>query len=165
MKLNLGCGNDPRPVTEGWENVDRVPGPNVDRVWDLDKRPWPWASGSVDRVLMDNVLEHLEDPMAVATEVRRVLRQGGTWEVIVPHAWGLGACRADHRHLFTTSYFNGLSTNKGTRRRAQGLMARPWFRVRHKVMHRLPLHGTWLGREWLMLRPHVIRFELVADHE
>jgi SAM-dependent methyltransferase len=48
----------------------------------------PLAAATFDRVLADQVLEHLPSEKVVATlnEVYRVLKPGGTLEVYVPHA-------------------------------------------------------------------------------
>lgn len=160
-RLNLGCGFDSR---EGWHNVDRIPGPGVDQVWDLDDHPWPWRSGTVKRVLMDNVLEHLHDPVGAIGELRRVLEYQGTVEIVVPHAWGTGAPRPNHRSYWTTHSFNEFTVSDHGGQ--VGLIGQPWFEVTEcQVFHRYPWHGFTLPREVLLLRPHKIRFVLVAAHE
>ena len=50
----------------------------------------PFRSGSFDNVVAMEVLEHVEDPAAVMTEIRRVLKDGGTFVMSVPRetpAW------------------------------------------------------------------------------
>lgn len=44
----------------------------------------PFRSGSFDAVSCVSVLEHAEDDLAVISEIRRVLRSGGTAVVVVP---------------------------------------------------------------------------------
>ena len=44
----------------------------------------PFASASVDRVLMSEVLEHVQDPGPVLAEVGRVLKPGGILALTVP---------------------------------------------------------------------------------
>lgn len=46
----------------------------------------PWPDRSFDLVLADNVLEHLEQPLRVFEEVRRVLRPGGAFVAKTPNA-------------------------------------------------------------------------------
>ena len=79
VKLNLGCGTDMRL---GYVNVDWKGG---DVVWELNKFPWPWATNSVDEILMWHVLEHLPDTTATLTEVVRVLKRGAIWWGQVPY--------------------------------------------------------------------------------
>ncbi len=46
----------------------------------------PYADGAFDRVIMSEVLEHLDDDARGLAEVRRVLRPGGLLAVTVPNA-------------------------------------------------------------------------------
>jgi SAM-dependent methyltransferase len=46
----------------------------------------PFDDASFDRVLMSEVLEHVEDDAAALAEIRRVLRPGGVLALSVPHA-------------------------------------------------------------------------------
>jgi len=39
--------------------------------------PWPFDAGSVDLIVSDYVLEHIEDPKSFAAEVNRILKPGG----------------------------------------------------------------------------------------
>jgi len=80
-KLNLGCGFDIHP---GWINLDRAPLPGVDIVHDLEKLPLPFADGSLDYVLAQDVLEHV-DYILLLRDLHRILRNGGTLEIRVPH--------------------------------------------------------------------------------
>lgn len=51
---------------------------------DLEKDFLPHASGSVDTVLLFNVLEHLYNYRLVLTEIKRVLKSGGDFIGVVP---------------------------------------------------------------------------------
>lgn len=86
LKVNLGCAD---ALIEGWENVDITPGPGV-TVVDLRER-WPWADGSVQRILAADVIEHLPDKVFTMNEMHRVLASGCIAEVIVPSTDGPGA--------------------------------------------------------------------------
>ena len=91
--LNIGCGDRPRAAEDvRWENLDQSERVGVDVVRDI-RRGLPFEDESFDHVLMDNVLEHLvsEDAIFVLNEIGRVLRPGGTAEIIVPHANSQGA--------------------------------------------------------------------------
>jgi glycosyltransferase involved in cell wall biosynthesis/ubiquinone/menaquinone biosynthesis C-methylase UbiE len=52
----------------------------------VDIHKLPFASGSFDKVLMSEVLEHLADDRAAMREVYRVLKPGGVLALSVPHA-------------------------------------------------------------------------------
>ena len=80
LKLNLGCGKDLRL---GWLNVD-IYG-QVDYIYDLNKKPWPWSGDSVSEVMMHHVLEHLPDTIGVMKEIYRVCRHGAKVFIAVPH--------------------------------------------------------------------------------
>lgn len=40
--------------------------------------PYPFESGSIDQVYLDNVIEHLDKPMRVMEEVHRITKLVGT---------------------------------------------------------------------------------------
>ena len=82
MKLNLGCGKDYRP---GFVNIDARSDVEADLVLDITRK-LPFADGSVDEVLAQDVLEHLtpQQLSALLQEVSRVLRLGGRLCVRLP---------------------------------------------------------------------------------
>lgn len=50
--------------------------------------PFPLADASVDLVVSDFTFEHLDDPVATAAEIDRVLRPGGWVCARTPNRWG-----------------------------------------------------------------------------
>jgi SAM-dependent methyltransferase len=52
-----------------------------------DARCLPFESGSFDRVIASEVLEHIPDDRAAIGELARILRPGGTIAVTVPRWW------------------------------------------------------------------------------
>ncbi len=62
-----------------------------------DASQLPFEDGSVDTVLLGEVLEHLVHPARILSETRRVLREGGRLIVTVPY--GLNAFR-DHKNTY-----------------------------------------------------------------
>jgi SAM-dependent methyltransferase len=47
----------------------------------------PLATGAVEVVRLKEVLEHVQEPLRMATEMRRILRRGGTFLCYVPTQW------------------------------------------------------------------------------
>jgi SAM-dependent methyltransferase len=83
LALNFGCGATryPRVV-----NYDIVEGPNVDIVG-IDSS-LPFLEGTIDLIIMQEVLEHVADIWAALDEVRRVLKVGGKLYLQVPFQIG-----------------------------------------------------------------------------
>jgi SAM-dependent methyltransferase len=119
-KLNLGCGTDIRP---GWVNLDssrEIPG--VDVVHDLDGLPLPFADGSFDYILAQDVLEHLADPVATLKELHRILDRGGRLAIRVPHFTSRNNyIDPTHRNRFAIEWFDHFVS--GSRRRRE----RPYY--------------------------------------
>lgn len=89
VRLNLGCG---RAVEPGFLNLDRVAGPGIDIVQDLEAFGTPDAYGylapnlSVDFVLASHVLEHIWHLIPLMRAVHAVLRPGGYVGIVTPYA-------------------------------------------------------------------------------
>lgn len=84
VNVNLGCGTN---LVEGWINIDVVRPSNADKRFRLgDALSIPLKDGSVDYLVMDQVLEHLAmaDIIPAMYEVRRVLKKGGRCVIVVP---------------------------------------------------------------------------------
>lgn len=103
-KVNLACGAD---VRSDHLNVDARPGPGIDRVFDLEKHPWPLPDAAFDEALASHILEHVRDPFGFMADAARILRPGGRLVVYVPHwknpvaTWGnFDHKRAIHPHAF-----------------------------------------------------------------
>lgn len=82
--LNVGCGDRPFPAP--WVNCDLWPGVGPDVVMDATA-PWPVRAGSVERVYMGQVIEHLPYPEGVTAALANaaeVLALGGTLAVVCP---------------------------------------------------------------------------------
>jgi SAM-dependent methyltransferase len=79
--LNLGCGTDIRPDCV---NLDRAALPGVDVVHDVAIIPFPFPAERFQRIVCQDVLEHI-DLIPTMRELHRILAAGGTLEIRVPH--------------------------------------------------------------------------------
>lgn len=131
--LVVGCGLHPKP---GCVNLDRVALPGVDVVFDLEgiekvdsrgftswegdldsphyqeyQGRWlgrvPFRNGYFDRVEAEDVLEHVNDPIAVVQELGRVLRPGGVLWVRGPDAEWVWH-DLTHKRAFSERSFDGF---------------------------------------------------------
>jgi len=80
--LDLGCGKTKRQGTIGVDISDRH---DADIIHDLNIFPYPFERNSVDKIYIDNCLEHLDNPLKVIEETHRILKLNGELNVIVPY--------------------------------------------------------------------------------
>lgn len=93
-RLNVGCGPDIRPNSEGWVNMDITPLEGVDVVHNAMEFPWPLEDESFDHVYCSHFMEHVPHTVPghakdgfvlVMEEFHRILKPGGTVEIRSPH--------------------------------------------------------------------------------
>lgn len=119
LRVNIGCGSRGH---SGWVNVDFMPLPSVNCVYDCRKR-LPFPDGSVRMIFTEHFFEHIdytEEAPYFLTECRRVLKSGGILRIVVPDAgrylrayaaegWEalthLRGLRADHFDHYTGSTY------------------------------------------------------------
>ncbi len=85
IRLNIGCGRD---VQAGWVNIDLVPLPGVDIVFDLEtcrEVRLPLKDDSVSEIRLFHVIEHIQDTLGLMEELYRVAADGCLCIIRVPH--------------------------------------------------------------------------------
>jgi SAM-dependent methyltransferase len=98
--LDVGCGSAKAPGAVG---LDISPETQADIVHDLNVFPYPIEDSSFDQVLMQDVLEHVREPIRVLDELHRVLRPGGRLKLRTPHFSSLLAYSdPTHQHYFSS---------------------------------------------------------------
>lgn len=104
LKVDLGCGTVKR---EGFVGVDRLPLPGVDIVHDLENVNYPFKDNEVDELWMDQVLEHLRNPVRVVEEIYRICKHGALIHVGVPYFRSMYAViDPTHVNFFGVSWFS-----------------------------------------------------------
>ncbi len=76
----------------------------------------PFADASFDAVVALDVLEHLDDDLAAAREIRRVLKPGGAAVIFVPALnilWGHNDVISHHRRRYTHKSLSRVLTAAG----------------------------------------------------
>lgn len=160
LLLNLGSGDST------FEDEDRTvigvdlfaPSTPVRRFVTADALTLPFASRSFDGALLKDVIEHVQDPIAVMIEVRRVIRADGRIVMTTPRAipravWDDPThIRGFTRHAIDTLLERSGWHALGTPRRIGGFPgAGRLGLVPHleKVMA-VPGFGHWFGTNWLV---------------
>lgn len=91
--LNLGSG--PRRIGPHVVNIDISSYQGVDLVADVCSVPLP--SGSVDRIISDNVLEHVREAEMAVSEMHRLLSPGGLIYAAIPFYYPYHVSPDDYR--------------------------------------------------------------------
>jgi ubiquinone/menaquinone biosynthesis C-methylase UbiE len=102
--IELGCG---LRKAEGVIGLDINPRSDADILCDLNTGIIPFGDNSVDKVLAYDVLEHVEDFIAVVEEIWRILKPGGVLDVSAPFMSSVNYFSdPTHRRAFTSKSFD-----------------------------------------------------------
>lgn len=127
--LNVGCGKaklDFPEVAEASEIVglDISPNSDADLLHNLDNYPWPVESDSVDLIIMQDILEHLEDVPAVMNEIWRIGANGCRVRIRTPHFSSWYAYNdPTHKRFFGAYVLDGFLAEKKNNLYAEGTFA------------------------------------------
>ena len=103
MKLNLGCGKD---IKDGYKNYDKYQKLKGIEYIDLEK-PLPFNDNSVDEIVLNHTLEHINNEYQLIMECYRVLKKGCFIKVRVPT---VSHTFAHVKPVHTFAYFHGLTS-------------------------------------------------------
>lgn len=121
--LDVGCGSSKTPGAIG---LDISSSTAADIVHDLDVFPYPIEDASFDEILLQDVIEHVSEPIRVFEELHRISRPGARIQLRTPHFSSVLAYGdPTHRH-----YFSAL----GVRTLAEPRFAH-YTDVRFRVVH------------------------------
>jgi SAM-dependent methyltransferase len=137
--LDVGCGSAKTPGAVG---LDISPNTEADIVHDLDAFPYPIEDSSFDQILLQDVIEHVREPIRVFEELHRIARPGARIQLRTPHFSSVLAYGdPTHRHYFSTIAIRSLAEPRFAH----------YTDVRFRVIHVsldmwLPFRATGLGR-------------------
>ncbi len=136
--LDIGCGRSKAPGSYG---VDQFQLPGVDLVCNLNEQ-WPLDDASFDHVVFRHSIVHLNSLEHALREARRVLRKGGTVEIVSPHFSSDNAF-TDPTMNFSTGWrtLDFYCSNGAT---LYGYYGQTGLRLKHKRIHlyRSKIHGV-----------------------
>jgi SAM-dependent methyltransferase len=105
--LDVGCGAAKLADAVG---LDISPDTDADVVHDLDEFPYPIDDASFDQIVMQDVIEHVREPIRVMEELHRIARPGGRIQLRTPHFSSVLAYGdPTHRHYFSTLAIRSLA--------------------------------------------------------
>jgi SAM-dependent methyltransferase len=105
--LDVGCGAAKHPGAVG---LDVSADTAADIVHDLDEFPYPIESASFDQILLQDVIEHVREPIRVMEELHRIARPGARVQLRTPHfSSALAYGDPTHRHYFSTIAIRSLA--------------------------------------------------------
>jgi SAM-dependent methyltransferase len=105
--LDVGCGAEKVPGAVG---LDISPDTAADIVHDLDQFPYPIEDSSFDQILLQDVIEHVAEPIRVFEEMHRIARPGARIQLRTPHFSSVLAYGdPTHRHYFSTVAIRSLA--------------------------------------------------------
>jgi SAM-dependent methyltransferase len=105
--LDVGCGSAKLPGATG---LDISAETAADIVHDLDDLPYPIEDSSFDHILLQDVIEHVREPIRVLEELHRIARPGGRIQLRTPHfSSALAYGDPTHRHYLSTLAVRSLA--------------------------------------------------------
>ncbi|MCK9582206.1 MAG: class I SAM-dependent methyltransferase [Endomicrobiales bacterium] len=103
MKLDFGCGSSKKT---GFIGIDCIALPNVDVVHNLNQFPYPFEANCASEVWLDNVLEHMDNPLKCIEEIHRICKNGAKVYVGVPYFRSFYATiDPTHKRFFGINWF------------------------------------------------------------
>lgn len=117
LRIDLGSGETPKP---GFYGLDQVAFDGVDILADLNLPLDLLPDDSVEHIFTSHALEHVEKLVPLLSEIHRVTRHGGSFEIIVPH-FSNPYYYSDPTHvrffgLYTLNYFVDMDKQPGAHR-------------------------------------------------
>lgn len=101
--LDIGCGKHKTPGAIG---LDFNPRTDADVIHNLNQFPYPFADNEFDLIIGNQVIEHVDDVLAVVKELYRIAKPGATIRLDTPHYTDVSSYRdPTHKHHLTCESF------------------------------------------------------------
>ncbi len=121
--LDVGCGIGNflafRPNTVGIDvneyNVNYCKERGFPESYLVGEEPWPFQDSTFDSAILDNVLEHLTEPLPLLNQIKKVLRKNGRLVIGVPGPAGF-AYDSDHKIFYSDESLETLMNSIGFKR-------------------------------------------------
>jgi len=108
MILDLGCGKSKFPNAVG---IDIMDGPCTDIVHDLNVFPYPVETNSVECVICNDIIEHLDNIIKVMGEIHRVCKNNANIYIRCPYCSGRQLwCDITHRRGMQSNSFDHFTS-------------------------------------------------------
>jgi predicted SAM-dependent methyltransferase len=147
MKLDIGCGTSKK---EGFLGVDILELPDVNVVHDLNVFPYPFKDSEVDEIWMDQVLEHLNEPLKVIEELYRICKNGASITIGVPYFRSFYATiDPTHKNFFGIHWFDYFDPKSPFCQRYQ------YSKVRFNI-NKIEFDREWVKKSFIHSR--IVRF-------
>ncbi len=102
--LHLGCGME---KVKGAIGIDNNPRAKADVIHDLNKFPYPFKKNQFDKVIAENIFEHLLDIPKVMTEIHRIAKPSARLLITTAHFSSVDSFTdPTHVHFFTSRSFD-----------------------------------------------------------
>ena len=135
------------------------------RIVDPDVPELPYEAGSVDVVILYDVLEHLPDPAASLAAAHRILRPGGLLVSFTPLEGQPFSVYRWYRRLFGDDLYVATKEHlQAFSEHSLLSMAEPWFRVRRPPV-RLPPDRPLHGRHAVRAHEDPVRASPLLERE
>jgi SAM-dependent methyltransferase len=131
-KIVLNVGSGTNRIHPEIINIDIFLFKNVDVAADISALPLP--DGSVDGIICDTVLEHIENPDSAIREMSRVLKPEGVLVVIVPFLYPYHSSPNDF-HRWTGEGVRRALRFHGLRTEELGVLGGPMGALQGVLMH------------------------------
>lgn len=105
MRLDLGSGNKKRPGFDAYIDIADF---GFNDIADFEKDDLPYKDNSINYIHSNQVIEHIRDVKHILNECWRILKPGGTFEIIVPYYKWDGASKPVHHQHISVCWFDFL---------------------------------------------------------